>query len=103
MTQPTDQPEPGRTMIMPFVICESAGGPYDDDSFVAGYTCAALDEKLRVLALHRATPHPQLVRPAHLPQVDLIAMLHGYKIHVGEADEATGWSDVTFEYIGASA
>lgn len=103
MTDPIDPAEDERTLVMPFVLCQSEGGPYEDDAFVAGYTCATLAAELRALAVHRSTPRPHLVRPAHLPQVDLIAMLHGYKISVGDVDGATGWNDVSFEYIGTEA
>lgn len=93
-TEPT---ESGRTLIMPFIVCQSEGGPYDDDAFVAGVNCGALDEELRVLALSRATPHGRYVNPKYLPQFDLIAMEHGYTITLGELDEASGRRYVTFE------
>lgn len=94
--------EPEYNLLMPFVVCQSEGGPYDDEAFVAGYTCAVLEQKLQTLAVHRATPPSQLVRAPHLPQFDLIAMLHGYKIHVGDIDEASGWTNVTFEHVGTA-
>jgi hypothetical protein len=38
---PLDEPEPGTTwgLVVPFVVCQSQGGPYDDDAFVS--TCCA--------------------------------------------------------------
>lgn len=98
MTEPTGQdPFAEHTLVMPFVICQSEGGPYEDEAFVAGFTCGTLDAELRALAQLAATPAARWVRPAHLPQVDLIAMHHGYTSTAGEADPASGWHLVTFE------
>lgn len=97
MSDPTEPGEAEFTPIMPFVLCKTNGGPYDDSAFVAGATCGALDEEFRVLALSRATPRERYINAAYLPQVDLIAMQHGYTTSLGELDEASGWQAVAFE------
>lgn len=95
MSEPT--PESEYTAVMPFVLCKTNGGPYDDSAFVAGATCGALNEELRVLALSRAIPRERYINAAYLPQVDLIAMRHGYTTSLGDLDKPSGWQVVTFE------
>lgn len=99
MTQPTEPNEPSDAeygLVMPFVLCKTNGGPYDDAAFVAGVTCGALDEELRLLAHLRAIPRERYINAAYLPQVDLIAMTHGYTTTLGELDEPSGWQVVAF-------
>lgn len=72
-------------LVMPFVACESQGGPYDDTAFVAAYNCATVAETLRTLAhLHTngltAATVERYVRPDLIPQLDLIAMKHGFTL-----------------------
>lgn len=44
-----DRPEPeAMTLVVPFIVCTSKGGPYDDDSFVAGYQAGAVDRMLAI-------------------------------------------------------
>ncbi|MEV6504801.1 hypothetical protein AB0M61_01600 [Streptomyces sp. NPDC051642] len=83
-------------LVMPFVLVESEGGPYDDAAFVAGATCGALMEELRVCQTLAATPKERYVDEALLPQVDLIAMRYGFSLEQGELDEASGWQLVSF-------
>lgn len=83
-------------LVMPFVLCASQGGPYDDAAFVAGATCGALMEELRVCQAIAAIPKERYVDEALMPQVDLIAMRHGFSLEPGELDEASGWRIVSF-------
>lgn len=92
-----DSAEGGYDLAMPFVLCQSNGGPFDDTAFVAGATCGALTEELAALARSGATPRERYLDACLLPQVDLIAMAHGYKITPGELDDASGWQAVSFE------
>ncbi|WP_228981430.1 hypothetical protein [Streptomyces sp. DH12] len=91
--------EPDAQLVMPFVIVQSNGGPYDDAAFVAGATCGQLIAELAALAEHGATPQPRYVRPEYLPQIDLIAMRYGYVLRPGEVDDASGyqWVDFTLD------
>lgn len=65
-------------LVMPFVVCKSNDGPYDDDSFTAGWHCAQIDWALQVGELTGATRFGFTVRTASLPQFDLIGMRRGY-------------------------
>lgn len=38
--------EPELSLVMPFVVCTSEGGPYEDESFVAGWDLGTLDARL---------------------------------------------------------
>ena len=90
-----DDPMPGYELVMPFVVCASNGGPYDDDSFVAGYELGRLD---RDLAVHAALEYASLartLRSASLDQADLIAMRHGYRMRRGGEHDGE-WTDVDF-------
>jgi hypothetical protein len=75
-------------LVMPFVVVESAGGPYDDEAFCAGYDLGTMDTLL--------TQHPQFhnrtIRTACLPQADLLAMRHGYSMR--HAESSTYWTVV---------
>lgn len=79
-------------LVMPFVVCASEGGPYEDDAFAAGYECGLLDA---VLA-QRPVEVEQPVRSASLPLVDLIAMRHGFTLTAEAWDEHPDeWSHIT--------
>lgn len=91
--------EPEMSLVMPFVVCASNGGPYDDQAFVAGV----------VFAQHQALlehAHPEdgrtvvttfPVYPALVPQLDLLAMAHGYRLHSEPVPGAAGeWTSVSY-------
>jgi hypothetical protein len=89
-------------LVMPFVVVTSKGGPYDDAAFVAGWECAVIDRALGAVAEYEAT-FRRTVHSANLPQLDLIAMKHGYAMEGLEldvdaklADPAGEWSWVSF-------
>ncbi|MET7713715.1 hypothetical protein [Streptomyces sp. NPDC005407] len=83
-------------LVMPFVIVQSQGGPFDDDAFVAGVTCGHLDHELMVAAALGGLPGVRYIDARLLPQVDLIAMRHGYVLELGHLDDASGWQAVQF-------
>lgn len=63
-------------LVMPFVVCASEGGPYDDAAFVAGARMASTMHALEAgPAEHASYEHPPL-----LPQLDLVAMHAGYSM-----------------------
>lgn len=82
-------------MVMPFVTVTSKGGPHDDDSYVAGYIMGTLDATLRVAATINATFEATIEDP-NMPQVDLLAMQHGYTTTVVPIEDSPGWHSVTF-------
>lgn len=96
-----DEPEDdGMALVMPFVVVKSEGGPYDDDAFTAGYECGLIDQALTVAVACNAETLFRTVRTANLPQLDLIAMRHGFtaKAETNEYGNAE-WSDVTFTVV----
>ena len=90
---PQDQPEqPNWGLVVPFVACESQGGPYEDDSFAAGYHAGQIAQSLRVLAASGGDVYSVTVRTALVRQVELIAMDAGFPVVVVvEVTETEEW------------
>jgi hypothetical protein len=85
LTEPEQEPvEYG--LVMPFVACRSHGGEYDDIAFTAGYEAAWCAFTLAVVQ-KVAGSFERWVSPALVPQLDLIAMDHGYKTTTEPWDE----------------
>nr|WSZ21186.1 hypothetical protein OH837_48945 [Streptomyces canus] len=85
-------------MVMPIVLAKSNGGPFDDAAVVAGMTCGALDQELKMSAVLNALPNMRYMDVQLLKQVDLIAMKHGYVTRHGDVDEGSGWQVVHFDW-----
>ena len=105
MTEPEsgryDEPKNGEAqyeLVFPFVACVSQGGPYDDDSFTAGYQAGLAEQKLATaehLGAQAVTVEP--VYPDLLPQLDLIGAHYGYPVNLVVTDPQTPeWAQVTF-------
>jgi hypothetical protein len=104
MTDP-DRPEhDGMEMVLPFVVVTSVGGPYDDESFAAGWQCGEIDRALAVAAVTGATTvHFPIFRTSLQRQVDLIAMKHGFaSVVVEPSGEWPEWSALTVSMVGES-
>lgn len=92
---PGDDPVDGDYgLVMPFVTVTSTGGPHDDAAFTAGWVCGRADQTLEALTGHLARIvigcHPSVV-----PQLDLIAMRHGYRVEVSPwAEHPEEWCEV---------
>ncbi|WP_446458615.1 hypothetical protein [Streptomyces rochei] len=84
--------------VMLIVLGKSNGGPYDDAAVVAGMTCGALETELKITAALNTLPHERYIDSPLIKQADLIAMRHGYKLVLGEVDEASGWQHVVFDW-----
>ncbi len=98
------EPEQQYELVMPFKVCKTQGGPYDDESFVAGWTLALLDRDLAEAVVDRLPVTGRSLRPAMMPQVDLIAMKHGYGVAAEPWDEAPEeWLVVDFIRESAEA
>lgn len=86
------------SLVTPFVVCKSVGGPYDDESFVAGVRYGVWESILKLQpTMHSNYEYPSLVR-----QLDLLAMKEGYVLTVesidnGYVDEDTEWVLVTMK------
>ena len=83
-------------LIMPFVVVKSAGGALDDLSFTCGWDCGELYGELETCHRLGATPRARFVKPEIMPQLDLIAMKHGFTMTMGDPDPYAGWPHVTF-------
>ncbi len=95
MTMGEEEAEYG--LVMPFVVCKDDGGRYDDESFVAGYRCCEIDMTLRFMAPISNTLE-WYVEPGLLPQLDLIAMRHGWTMTSEPwGDHPDEWTRVSFE------
>lgn len=80
--------------VMPFIVCASRGGPYDDKAFVAGARFGALDQRL---AVRPAVVIQSYEPPELLSQLDLLAMHHGYEMTSEPWEQAPDeWALVTF-------
>ena len=96
MTDPMDEPSPEYELAMPFVICKSNGGTYEDQPFVAGWRLGALDARMGVATTIDSLPQPTFVQAADIPQVELLAMKHGYLMTTDDSDDE--WTHITFEW-----
>lgn len=99
MTDPMDQPEgEGMTLAVPFTLVKSVGGPYDDEAFVLGFEAGNVDKALAVGAAGNAeSVRFPMTHSVLLPQLELIAMNHGYPVMEAKvSEEWPEWCDVTF-------
>lgn len=89
---------------MPFVVCRSKGGPYDDDAFTAGFQAGGIDQALASAAASHATSvHFPIVHTALTRQLDLIGMRWGFpSMHLITSPEWPQWCTVTFYVEGAN-
>ena len=89
--------EPGEVefgLLMPFVVCRSQGGPYDDSAFVAG---ASFGAHMALLEQTKPEEWAAYVDPQMLRQYDLLAMHGGYKMESEPWDEHPDeWALVRF-------
>lgn len=65
---------------VPFVACRTQGGPYDDDSFVAGFQAGRIDARLTVASVVGANHVVEVAYTRLRKQIDLLAMSHGYTV-----------------------
>ncbi|HEV2928401.1 MAG TPA: hypothetical protein VGW74_06900 [Propionibacteriaceae bacterium] len=97
MTDDSDPQSVDYGLAMPFVVCRSKGGPYDDEAFVNGVRCGQVSEQLEVAAQGRKSFHPDWpVPPALVPQLDLLAMRYGYQM------TSKPWADAPAEWVFVS-
>lgn len=73
----------GYDLVYPFVVCQSNGGQYEDQSFVEGVKMG-----VATAALERGdVEHVVYANPASVAQYDLLAMHHGYRMTAEPWDE----------------
>ncbi|KRQ20069.1 MULTISPECIES: hypothetical protein [Mycobacteroides] len=88
--------ESGYGMVMPFVACQSNGGEYEDNAYVAGYEAGILEGQLYGWSKpSEDRPSPGLptqwryIHEGNVNQIDLIAMKHGWRVE--HRDAVDGW------------
>lgn len=90
---PEHTPNEHWSIVMPFVTVASKGGPYDDEAYCAGYEIGRLDA-----ALARDNGVADVLVTVHTPnapQVDLVAMRHGFVIAERIPDDSGEWTTLT--------
>lgn len=93
-----EQPE-GYELVMPFTVVISAGGPYEDAAFVAGFQAGVI-----YADLGQDMPAPGYWVPSALvTQLDLVAMRWGFKMYSEEWDQGPEWTHVWFRRTSAGA
>lgn len=78
-------------VVTPLVVCATQGGPYDDESFLAG---CYFEEWWKRLSIGDPEIAAGLVPTGLVPQLDLLAMAHGFDFEA--EDKEDGWSFVIF-------
>lgn len=92
-----DQPQDddGYELAVPFILCSSQNGPFDDEAFVAGFQCGEVDRALTVVAAAGGSRFTATVYTASIRQLELFAMNRGFPgVAVDRHDDT--WSTVTF-------
>lgn len=104
MLEPADEPEPeGYELAVPFIVCTSVGGPFDDDAFVAGFQAGQVNQALKAAAAANAIEVRFTVNSELVKQLELIGMNHGFPhIVAEEPEDAPSWSFVTFRTEASS-
>ena len=74
--------------VVPIVVDASAGGPFQDESFFAGYEIGRLEADLAHARTTGTRPAPRWIREANVRQADLAAMQHNYLL-----EQARGTND----------
>lgn len=92
-----DQPqEDGYELVVPFIACQSHGGTFDDNAFVAGFQAGQIDQALHAGATVGAvTLRFPAVRADLVAQLELICMNRGYPVlDVTAIDGYPEWVDL---------
>lgn len=104
MSDALDQPEREEwNIVVPFVVCQSQGGPYEDLAFCAGFEAGRISQALKSATAADATVLRYTVRTELVKQLDLIAMDAGFKMVTAEVEETDDhpampeWTFATFE------
>ena len=87
------------SMVMPFVVCKSNGGPYDDSAFVAGAEFGKIASELErwESGALRVYEMQTQVRSEMVPQYDLLAMHHDLTLTATPWEEHPDeWTFLTF-------
>lgn len=84
-----------RSLVYPFIVCASNGGPFDDDAYVAGVEFGSIATKLEA-APAECSEMSFTVRSANVGQLDLAAANSHWLMERALWDEDPEWSFVKF-------
>jgi hypothetical protein len=88
-----DEGEGTYSLVMPFLPVTSKGGPFDDQSYVAGYEMGRVDVLLSAAANLGLAPDTHLlINAENAAQVDLVAMRYGFHCEIRDST-AEGWAE----------
>lgn len=97
--------EDAMSLVYPFVVCTSHGGPYEDKPFVAGVQLGQIERRL-AMAEHLGAEVVRLGNAIYtdlVPQLHLVGMHHGFPVveaneveETSEYDAMPEWSFVVF-------
>jgi hypothetical protein len=78
---------------MPFVTCQSVGGPHEDNAYVAGWAMGSLDAKLQ---FGPREIQFLMLQKDNRQQLDLILMKHGYSFRILDrpVDMLEDWDEI---------
>ena len=104
MSDPMDHPEEETYgLVYPFVVCQSNGGPFNDEAFVAGVQLGRIDQALEAAAVVGADRLRFTVRTDLVGQLELCGMARGFPAITAEQVQETEthsampeWSFITF-------
>lgn len=88
-----EEPATEYGLVYPFVVCRSAGGPYEDQSFVAGVQAGMATAALTAISGAGGDGYHATVYPPLVAQLELIAMHHGFHHTATETFNEDGFED----------
>lgn len=88
--------DPEYRLLMPFVLTQSNGGPYEDAAFVSGWSLGALDAEMGICAHLGTVPRPRYLPTLDGPQIELLGMKHNFLVHA--SDEHSNQTRYDFDY-----
>jgi hypothetical protein len=84
-------------LVMPYVVCASKDGPYEDGAFVAGIY---FGEANTILREAKPDKYERYIPSPLVPQLDLVAMKEGYELTAEPWDEHPDeWTLCTFRRL----
>lgn len=104
----SDLPEydyvPAHDIVVPFVVTQGHGGPFDDEAYAAGYSLGYLDAQLAIAKAMNLGTSPCKLDRRNMPQVELLAMKHRAQIHEipvygVDADWIATWVCLLFQFV----
>lgn len=78
-------------LVLPFVVCASKGGPYNDEDFSAGFQVGQIFQAMSTLP-GEVVQVEYTVRTMLLKQLDLVAMHFGFTVELKASEHVDDWT-----------